>query len=60
MGRTITVIGLGAGDEEQLTVGVRRILESGKPLYLRTASHPAAVDLQNKGFVFRSFDNIYE
>ena len=36
----IYIVGLGAGDESQLTLGVVAKLKSGLPLFLRTKEHP--------------------
>lgn len=55
----ITIIGLGAGDEKQIPVGVLEVLRSGKPLYLRTAEHPMVALLKAEGIAFESFDAVY-
>jgi len=57
---TIYIFGLGAGDVEQLTVGVYRKLKKAHPLFLRTKEHPAAEGLQEEGIAFTSFDDVYE
>lgn len=60
----ISVIGLGAGDMEQMTVGVYRFLERAIdekiPVYLRTKEHPLVPDLQQMGLEFVSFDTVYD
>jgi tetrapyrrole methylase family protein / MazG family protein len=57
---TITIVGLGAGDLEQLPLGVYRLIKSSETLFLRTKEHPVVDDLAAEGVEFRSFDNIYE
>ncbi|WP_019415339.1 nucleoside triphosphate pyrophosphohydrolase [Paenisporosarcina sp. TG20] len=57
---TITVIGLGAGDLEQLPLGVYKKLLKAQRLYVRTAEHPVLKELLNEGISYESFDAIYE
>lgn len=57
---SITVVGLGSGDETQLTLGVLRQLEQADMLYLRTEQHPVAKYLRERGIAYRSFDELYE
>jgi len=57
---SITVVGLGTGDESQLTLGVLRELERADAIYLRTAHHPVTAYLREVGIVFHSFDDQYE
>lgn len=57
---TITVLGLGAGDLEQLPLGVYKKLIKAQRLYVRTAEHPVLQELVNEGISFESFDEIYE
>jgi tetrapyrrole methylase family protein/MazG family protein len=59
MGR-ITVIGLGAGDLNQIPLGVYNKLKTCEHLFLRTKDHPVVNELVNEGINFISFDNIYE
>lgn len=57
----ITVLGLGAGDFEQLPIGIyRRLKETRSPLVLRTKEHPVVGELVKEGIVIQSFDDIYE
>lgn len=60
MSKTITVVGLGSGDENQLTLGVLRKLETAGTVYVRTKEHPAVEQLARRGIVFSGFDRIYE
>ncbi|MDX8345986.1 nucleoside triphosphate pyrophosphohydrolase [Rossellomorea sp. YZS02] len=57
---TITIVGLGAGDLEQLPLGVYRRIKSSSHLYLRTDRHPVVKDLLSEGVTFQSFDAVYE
>jgi tetrapyrrole methylase family protein/MazG family protein len=56
----ITVLGLGTGDENKLTLGVWHKLRSGLPLYLRTDRHPMIDLLRRHEIRYRSFDDVYE
>jgi tetrapyrrole methylase family protein / MazG family protein len=57
---TIYIFGLGAGDIEQLPLGVYRKLKTASPLFLRTKEHPVVAALEDEGVSFTSFDSIYE
>jgi len=56
----ITIIGLGAGDLNQMPLGIYKTLKNAKKIFLRTNLHPVVTDLINEGFIFQSFDYIYE
>jgi tetrapyrrole methylase family protein / MazG family protein len=56
----IEIIGLGAGDLDQLPLGVYRKLKGNHPLYLRTKEHPVVKELEVEGVQYTSFDSIYE
>lgn len=60
MGHSITVLGLGAGDINQLPLGIYKQLISNKRVFLRTKEHPVVDALQLEGMEFKSFDYIYE
>jgi len=58
---TIEIIGLGAGDVEQLQLGTyRRLTTSGASVYTRTKAHPVIQSLEQEGISFESFDEFYE
>lgn len=57
---TIHIIGLGAGDFDQLPLGVYKKLKKAERLYVRTADHPVLTELAQEGLVYTSFDEIYE
>jgi len=57
----IEVAGLGAGDIEQLPLGIyRKLLKAGKAVYARTLDHPVIETLMEEGVTFTSFDEYYE
>ncbi|PEJ59838.1 nucleoside triphosphate pyrophosphohydrolase [Bacillus sp. AFS002410] len=56
----ITVLGLGAGDLNQLPFGIYKVLQKTDNLYLRTKDHPVISELEKEGLTFQSFDEIYE
>jgi tetrapyrrole methylase family protein / MazG family protein len=58
--KRIIVIGLGAGDLNQLPYGVYKILTEQKNIYLRTKEHPIIAELEEVGHHFSSFDDVYE
>lgn len=58
--KQITVIGLGAGELDQLPLGLYRKLTTATRLFVRTAEHPVLIELKNEGITFESFDAIYE
>ncbi|MFC5704215.1 nucleoside triphosphate pyrophosphohydrolase [Cohnella faecalis] len=57
---TITIVGLGSGGENQLTLGILKKLEQATHRYVRTVDHPAVADLSARGIEFVSFDSLYE
>ncbi len=58
--KKINIVGLGAGDLNQLPLGVYKTLKSGLPVYLRTKEHLVVSQLEQEGFTYQSFDHIYE
>ncbi|QAY67441.1 nucleoside triphosphate pyrophosphohydrolase [Paenibacillus protaetiae] len=60
MNEQITVVGLGSGDPDQLTLGVWRRLQSAARVFVRTADHPMMALLKEQGISFVSFDSVYE
>ncbi len=55
----ITIIGLGSGDIESLTVEAWEFIKAQSTIYLRTKHHPLIDDLP-KNLTLESFDQIYE
>ncbi|CAH2717145.1 hypothetical protein BACCIP111895_04335 [Neobacillus rhizosphaerae] len=60
MVKKIEIVGLGAGDLEQLPVGVYKKLLQARLLFLRTKEHPVISELEKEGLNYISFDSIYE
>ncbi|WP_203334977.1 nucleoside triphosphate pyrophosphohydrolase [Planococcus beigongshangi] len=58
--KKIHIIGLGAGDLDQLPLGVYRKLKNAERLYVRTADHPVLAELAKEGLTYESFDAVYE
>ncbi len=56
----IHIIGLGAGDLDQLPLGVYKKLKAADNLYVRTEDHPVLTELAQEGITFKSFDSVYE
>lgn len=57
----IEILGLGAGDINQLPLGIyRKLIDAKKVIYTRTLDHPVIETLQKEGVVFSSFDAMYE
>ncbi|MHB8576921.1 MAG: bifunctional methyltransferase/pyrophosphohydrolase YabN [Dehalococcoidia bacterium] len=55
----ITIVGLGPGDPELLTLAGRRILEQAPIVFLRTSKHPGTDSLP-AGPRYESFDSLYD
>ncbi len=60
MSAILTVVGLGSGDPDQLTIGILNKMRGASALYLRTKEHPAVKVLDEFGVAFESFDTVYE
>ncbi|MCM3786500.1 nucleoside triphosphate pyrophosphohydrolase [Neobacillus mesonae] len=60
MSGAITVVGLGSGGEDQLTLGILKVLKKANHIYARTHDHPVFNDLKDLQLTITSFDNIYE
>lgn len=57
----IEVIGLGAGDIDQLQLGLyKKLTKTTASIYTRTKDHPVIRSLQDEGVSFQSFDHVYE
>ncbi|PLS03481.1 nucleoside triphosphate pyrophosphohydrolase [Neobacillus cucumis] len=60
MVKEIEVLGLGAGELDQLPVGVYKKLLQANSLFLRTKEHPVVSSLEKEGLTYISFDHAYE
>lgn len=56
----ITVIGLGPGSWEQLSLKTFELLCRKPNLFLRTEKHPLVDCLRSRGIAFESFDRLYD
>ncbi|WIF95674.1 nucleoside triphosphate pyrophosphohydrolase [Caminicella sporogenes] len=56
----ITVVGLGPGGKQYLTVEALEIIKKAKPLYLRTERHPVVDFIKDLGIEIISFDYVYD
>lgn len=57
----IEVIGLGAGDIDQLPLGIyKKLMNTTNICYIRTKEHPLYHDLVKEGVTFHTFDHYYE
>ncbi len=56
----MTVVGLGSGDEYQITLGIWRKIQNTQHLYLRTKDHPIVRFLQKEQITYHTFDHVYE
>ncbi|UAT30794.1 nucleoside triphosphate pyrophosphohydrolase [Bacillus badius] len=57
---SITIAGLGAGDINQLPLGIYRLLLTAGKAFARTLDHPVIHGLQQEGIRFESLDYMYE
>ncbi len=60
MSSLITIVGLGTGRHEELTLGALEALERGNQVILRTNRHRIVPFLQERGISFSSLDEIYD
>lgn len=60
MSHTVTVVGLGFGDEASLNLGTWNLLKNAAQIWLRTEKHPVVEWMKKEGIQFRSFDEVYE
>lgn len=60
MQQSITVVGLGTGDPDQLTVGIWRKLQAAEHRYVRTDKHPTMRLFTDHQLSYTSFDYLYE
>ncbi|EEM13185.1 hypothetical protein bmyco0003_520 [Bacillus pseudomycoides] len=58
--RVITILGLGAGELDQLTMGVYRKIKEADHMYVRTKEHPVIEELEKEGVKYTAFDDVYE
>jgi tetrapyrrole methylase family protein/MazG family protein len=57
---TLTLVGLGPGDIDDLSRKAWRVFKQAKTVYLRTSQHGCVDCLPQNGAVYHSFDALYE
>ncbi|MBZ0289537.1 MAG: nucleoside triphosphate pyrophosphohydrolase [Anaerolineae bacterium] len=57
---TLTIVGLGPGEIDDLSRRAWRTLKEAKTVYLRTSQHNCVPCLPQTGAVYHSFDSLYE
>lgn len=60
MTASITVVGLGSGNEDQISLGIWKRLSKAETVYLRTRQHPVVHLLDEYRLHYESFDGMYE
>lgn len=60
MSHRISIIGLGAGELDQMPVGIYKLLKRTDLVYARTLDHPVLKELIEEGLSVESFDKVYE
>ena len=56
----IRIVGLGPGNEEEITLGALKALEQGERILLRTGRHGIVPFLEERGISFTTLDDIYD
>jgi tetrapyrrole methylase family protein/MazG family protein len=59
MTHAITLLGLGPGDPDQLTIAARRVLQESTEIHLRTRQHPTVAAFPDR-LAVHSFDGFYK
>lgn len=57
---SLTIVGLGPGAKEHLTLATLTAMKNHKVIYLRTEKHPVVAYLQEEGIGYKTFDYVYE
>ncbi|MDN5353006.1 MAG: tetrapyrrole methylase family protein / MazG family protein [Clostridiales bacterium] len=57
---TLTIVGMGPGGADYLTMEAYRVLTTGEMVFLRTDRHPIVEMLTKAGMTYTSFDDVYE
>lgn len=60
MSAKLTVVGLGSGNPDRLTLGIVNKLKAASRVHVRTGEHPAVNVLEELEIPYESFDNLYE
>lgn len=57
---TITVVGLGPGEKQQMPLSVYEKIMNSQSVFVRTSDHPALNELKEEGLAFESMDDLYD
>ncbi|BFH65898.1 nucleoside triphosphate pyrophosphohydrolase [Paenibacillus azoreducens] len=60
MSASITIVGLGSGNPDRLTMGIVKTLQRASKVYVRTQEHPVMSVLDELNVATQSFDHVYE
>lgn len=60
MKHKITIVGLGPGGVDDITLGALRVLEQGEQVILRTGRHGIVPFLKERGIHFSTMDELYD
>lgn len=58
--KKVVILGLGAGDIEQIPYGVYKKITQANLIFLRTKEHPVIAELEQSSVQMVSFDQVYE
>ncbi|ABW20169.1 MazG nucleotide pyrophosphohydrolase domain-containing protein [Alkaliphilus oremlandii] len=56
----LTIVGLGPGGKEHLTLAIYEAMKNHTNIYLRTEQHPVVPYLKEMGILFHTFDGAYD
>jgi len=60
MSKKITIVGLGSGSEDQLTLGIWKKIKQADAVFIRTKDHPMLSLFEEEAIQYQSFDYLYE
>ncbi|MFF2912641.1 nucleoside triphosphate pyrophosphohydrolase [Paenibacillus sp. NPDC057934] len=60
MSASLTIVGLGSGNPDRLTLGIIKKLKAASTVYVRTKEHPVMSALAELEIEWKSFDGLYE
>lgn len=60
MSKKLTVVGLGSGSEDQVTIGIWKKVKEAGHVFVRTEKHPMMTLFAEEGLSYTSFDYLYE
>lgn len=60
MKNSLTIVGLGSGSEDQVTIGIWKKIKQASKVFVRTEDHPMMKLFHDEHITYNSFDYIYE